>query len=92
VTPYTVSMDVKTTAKVPKTGLMFVGWGGNNGTTFTGMCLANKLKMTWESKRGHHKADFLGSVSQIGTFPLGLDEHGKEVFAPVRHMVITTIA
>jgi myo-inositol-1-phosphate synthase len=25
----------KTQRKVPKTGLMLVGWGGNNGTTTT---------------------------------------------------------
>lgn len=87
VTPYNVEMKVKTGAKVPKTGLMFVGWGGNNGTTFTGMCLANKNKLSWESKRGHHTADFLGSVSQIGTFPLGLNAAGEEVFVPVRHLL-----
>jgi myo-inositol-1-phosphate synthase len=84
-------MEVKTGAKVPKTGLMMVGWGGNNGTTFTGMCLANRQKLTWNSKRGAHKSDFLGSVSQIGTFPVGLNENGEEVFAPVRHMVCDCI-
>lgn len=51
------------------------------------MCLANKNKLSWESKRGHHTADFLGSVSQIGTFPLGLNAAGEEVFVPVRHLV-----
>ena len=28
--------------KVTKLGIMLVGWGGNNGTTFTGGLLANK--------------------------------------------------
>ena len=78
-------------AKVPKTGLMFVGLGGNNGTTFTGTIYANRHKIEWDSKRGHHKADFLGSVSQIGTFPLGLNEKGEEVFVPVRHLVYNFI-
>ncbi|ODN06032.1 Inositol-3-phosphate synthase 1 [Orchesella cincta] len=87
INPYTLEMDVTTAAKVPRTGLMMAGWGGNNGTTFTGMCLANKHKLTWHSKRGEHKADFLGSVSMIGTFPVGLNEDGEEVFAPVRHML-----
>ncbi len=86
-TPYKVEMRIKTRAKVPKTGLMFVGLGGNNGTTFTAMCLANREKLVWESKRGVHHSDFLGSVSQIGTFPLGLNPAGEEVFAPVRHLV-----
>lgn len=76
-----------TTAKVPRTGLMMVGLGGNNGTTFTGMCLANKHNLTWHSKRGEHRADFLGSVAMIGTFPVGLNPAGEEVFAPVRHLV-----
>ncbi|CAL8109333.1 unnamed protein product [Orchesella dallaii] len=87
INPYTLDMDVTTAAKIPRTGLMMVGWGGNNGTTFTGMCLANKHNLTWHSKVGEHKADFLGSVSMIGTFPVGLNEAGEEVFAPVRHML-----
>lgn len=80
-------MDVCTTANVPRTGLMLVGLGGNNGTTFTGMCLANKHELRWNSKRGEHEADFLGSVAMIGTFPVGLNEDGEEVFAPIRKMV-----
>lgn len=31
---------------------MLVGWGGNNGTTFTGGLLANKHNITWNNKRG----------------------------------------
>ena len=31
---------------------MLVGWGGNNGTTFTGGLLANKTNMTWYNKKG----------------------------------------
>lgn len=76
-----------TNTKVPRTGLMMVGLGGNNGTTFTGMCLANKHNISWNSKRGEHHADFLGSVAMIGTFPVGLNGAGEEVFVPVRQMV-----
>jgi len=36
--------------KVPKLGVMLVGWGGNNGTTFTGGLLANQHKITWNTK------------------------------------------
>merc|ERR1712000_473526 len=32
-TPLETAYDFKTERKVPKTGMMLVGWGGNNGTT-----------------------------------------------------------
>lgn len=38
--------------KVPKLGIMLVGWGGNNGSTFTGGLLANQHKITWNTKEG----------------------------------------
>merc|ERR1719456_1735544 len=47
VTPQTQSFDFKTERRVPKTGLMLVGWGGNNGTTVTAGLLANKQQTTW---------------------------------------------
>lgn len=34
--------EIKTRAKVPKIGVMLVGLGGNNGSTFTAGILANK--------------------------------------------------
>jgi myo-inositol-1-phosphate synthase len=33
---------------------MLIGMGGNNGTTIIGGLLANKLKMTWKTKKGEH--------------------------------------
>ncbi|CAG7723535.1 unnamed protein product, partial [Allacma fusca] len=50
-------MQIKTKTKVPRVGFMIVGWGGNNGTTFTGMILANKHNLTWNTKRGAQKSD-----------------------------------
>ena len=38
---------IQTETKVPKLGVMLVGLGGNNGSTFTAGILANKHKMTW---------------------------------------------
>ena len=38
--------------KVPKLGIMLVGWGGNNGTTFTRGLLANKYGINWNTKEG----------------------------------------
>jgi myo-inositol-1-phosphate synthase len=42
ITPKSTQYTFKTNTKVPKLGVMLVGWGGNNGTTFTGGVLANK--------------------------------------------------
>jgi len=66
---------------------MMAGWGGNNGTTFTGMLLANKHGLTWHTKTEVQKPDFLGSVSQVGTFPIGLNGAGEEIFVPIKNMV-----
>lgn len=37
---------------------MLVGWGGNNGSTITAALLANKLKLSWETKNGLIKANW----------------------------------
>lgn len=51
-TPKDCLYEFKTETNVPKTGIMFVGLGGNNGTTFTGGQLANKHNITWHTKKG----------------------------------------
>lgn len=52
ITPTTKKYTFKTERRVPKVGLMLVGWGGNNGTTLTAGILANKKKLTWNTKTG----------------------------------------
>lgn len=52
VTPCTSDMTFRTERKVPRLGVMLVGWGGNNGTTVTAAVLANKLGLTWRTKSG----------------------------------------
>jgi len=37
---------------IPKLGVMLVGLGGNNGTTFTAGVLANKHNIEWHTKNG----------------------------------------
>ena len=44
--------EIKTKKAVPKVGVMLVGLGGNNGSTFTAGILANKKNQTWETKEG----------------------------------------
>lgn len=55
--------SIKTEQKVPKLGVMLVGWGGNNGSTFTAGILANKLKLSWETKEGVQESNYLGSFT-----------------------------
>jgi len=66
---------------------MLVGWGGNNGSTITAGILANKLGLSWHTKEGVHKADFLGSLTQSSTVRLGLNEAGESVYIPFKNML-----
>ncbi len=70
----------RTDVKVPKLGLMMVGWGGNNGTTITGGILANKHNITWEDKKGVHEPNFLGSVTQAASLKIACTEK-EEIYA-----------
>jgi myo-inositol-1-phosphate synthase len=54
----TTKLHIQTKRQVPKLGLMLVGWGGNNGSTVTAALLANKLRLSWETKTGVRKADW----------------------------------
>ena len=74
--------------KPEKLGLMLVGLGGNNGTTLAAGLLANKRGLTWESRRGCERANFLGSLVMSSTVSLGFDDElGEEVFIPMCEMV-----
>ena len=78
----------KTQSAVPKVGVMLVGWGGNNGTTITAGVLANKLNLSWETKEGVRRADYLGSLTQSSTVRLGLDATtGESVHIPFKSML-----
>ena len=52
VTPKSEEYHFKTDTKVPKLGMLIVGWGGNNGSTITGAIIANKLNIKWNTKDG----------------------------------------
>lgn len=86
VTPKETPVTFKTTTKVPKCGLMMVGLGGNNGTTVTAGLLANKHNITWETKDGTQKPDFLGSLCLASTVRLG-SQNGREVYVPFSRML-----
>lgn len=52
VKPTSTDLTFRTGLRVPKLGVMLVGWGGNNGTTVTAAVLANRLGLSWMTKRG----------------------------------------
>lgn len=62
--PTEINHDIKVNQKVPKLGVMLVGWGGNNGTTFTAGVIANKKKLSWDTKHGKQTANFYGATTQ----------------------------
>jgi len=66
-----VKHTIRTESQVPKLGVMLVGLGGNNGSTFTAGILANKQNQTWETKRGIETPNFYGSFTQCATTHVG---------------------
>ncbi|CAK7202764.1 Myo-inositol-1-phosphate synthase [Sporothrix eucalyptigena] len=65
--------DFKTERAVPKTGLMLVGWGGNNGSTVTAGIIANRRGLTWDTREGPRAANYYGSIVMGSTLKLGTD-------------------
>lgn len=82
VTPNETKYTFQTQRKVPKLGVMVVGWGGNNGTTVTGAVIANRENLSWKTKSGVQKPNYFGSVTQSSTLRLGVDAKGEDVFIP----------
>lgn len=77
----------KTERRTPRTGVMLVGWGGNNGSTFTAGIIANRLKTSWNTKEGLRKANYVGSLTQSSTVRLGEDDLGNTVYIPFKKML-----
>jgi myo-inositol-1-phosphate synthase len=71
VKPSAINLTFKTKRGVSKTGVMFVGWAGNNGSTTTAGLLAHKHNVHWETKTGMRKPDFFGSLTQSSTIRIG---------------------
>lgn len=77
----------KTDLKLQRVGVMMVGWGGNNGSTVTAATLANKHKLSFETKEGVVKANYFGSVTQSSTVNIGQDASGEDFFMPMRDII-----
>ncbi|RWR99989.1 hypothetical protein B4U79_03213, partial [Dinothrombium tinctorium] len=85
--PMKTLITFRTQRKVPKLGLMLVGWGGNNGSTVTGAIIANKHQMSWNTKEGVVKANYFGSITQASTVLIGKDYDGKDVYIPMKELL-----
>ncbi|CAK7263065.1 Myo-inositol-1-phosphate synthase [Sporothrix epigloea] len=72
-TPKETLYDFKTERVVPKTGVMLVGWGGNNGSTVTAGIIANRRGLTWDTREGPRTANYYGSIVMGSTLKLGTD-------------------
>jgi myo-inositol-1-phosphate synthase len=86
-TPTTTSYTFKTQKRVPKLGVMLVGWGGNNGSTVTAGVLANQQNITWRTKEGVKSANYFGSITQASTVRLGTDASGNSVHVPMKNLL-----
>jgi len=84
VTPTTKQYQLQTARKVSKTGLLMVGWGGNNGSTLSATILANRHNIVWRTKAGVQQPNYIGSMLRASTVRLGSDPStGKDVHVPV---------
>ncbi|EGS18645.1 myo-inositol 1-phosphate synthase-like protein [Thermochaetoides thermophila DSM 1495] len=72
-TPRETVYDFKVDRKLPKLGVMLVGWGGNNGSTITAGIIANRRGLVWETRNGKQEANYYGSVIMGSTIKLGTD-------------------
>lgn len=87
VTPQKHDFKFRTKRTVPRLGVMLVGWGGNNGSTFTAGIIANKEGLTWNTKSGVKKANYYGSMVQSSTVRIGSTPNGDDVFIPMRDVL-----
>lgn len=87
VLPYSKEYVFITQKRVPRVGVMLVGIGGNNGTSFTGMIFANKNKIKWDTKRGIETANYKGSLTQATAIRLGKSDTGEDIFIPFKDIL-----
>lgn len=71
--PHETVYRFKVDRRVPKVGMMLVGWGGNNGTTVTAGILANRRSLVWDTREGRRAANYYGSMVMASTVKLGTD-------------------
>ena len=65
---------------------MMVGIGGNNGTTILGGIIANRQKLTWNTKKGVQSANMLGSMTQCSTMKVA-DSIDGQIFMKIKEVI-----
>lgn len=86
VKPKTVKYEFRTDTRVPKLGVMLVGWGGNNGSTLTAGVIANREGISWVTKEKVQQANYFGSLTQASTCRIG-SYNGEEIYAPFKSLL-----
>jgi myo-inositol-1-phosphate synthase len=82
-TPKETLYEFKVSRRIPKVGVMLVGWGGNNGSTVTAGIIANRRGLVWDTREGPRAANYYGSVVMGSTIKLGTDvKTSKDVNIP----------
>ncbi|KAI9604227.1 hypothetical protein H4Q26_003841 [Puccinia striiformis f. sp. tritici PST-130] len=76
---YQQAIEFKTERQVPTTGLMLVGWGGNNGTTVTATHLGQQAQHLLAHREGIQTPNYIGSIS-VPTVRLGSDAQPAKMF------------
>lgn len=87
VVPSVTNYTFKTDKRVPRTGLLLVGWGGNNGSTITGSIISNREGINWRTKSGVQTPNYFGSLTQASVVKLGVTAEGREIHVPLKDMV-----
>lgn len=87
VTPIRNKYTFRTKTNVPRLGVMLVGWGGNNGSTFTAALIANKRNITWNTSQGLCTPNYFGSLVMASTLRVGSTPTGEDVFAPLHSLL-----
>jgi myo-inositol-1-phosphate synthase len=90
-TPRETLYDFKVERKVPRVGVMLVGWGGNNGSTVTAGILANRRGLSWETREGTHESNYYGSLLMASTVKLGVDSKTGEEFNIPFHRLLPMV-
>jgi len=86
--PQETVYDFKVDRKIPKLGVMLVGWGGNNGSTVTAGIIANRRGLVWDTREGPRAANYYGSVIMGSTMKLGTDaKTQQEVNIPFHNVL-----
>ena len=86
VKPKSVQYQFKTDTRVPKLGVMLVGWGGNNGSTLTAGVIANREGISWVTKEKIQRANYYGSLTQASAIRVG-SFNGEEIYAPFKSLL-----